>query len=104
MVKIFFSGRGLPFSDWCINAVSKAIKMKKIFLLSFLATSLVACNSEGGSTTDVKDSIIEKIDSTGDARVDSIQEATDSLQNRTERNFESTDSANKVLIDSMNKK
>lgn len=78
--------------------------MKKIFFLSFLVSSLVACNSEGSSTTDVKDSILEKIDSTGDARVDSIQEATDSLQTRTEKNFESTDSANKVLIDSMSKK
>ena len=75
--------------------------MKKIFILGLLATSLMACNSESGSTTDVKDSILEKIDSTGDARADSLKAATDSIVNKTESTFERTDSANKAIADSM---
>ena len=40
---------------------------------------------------------MEKIDSTGEARVDSVKEATDSLQEKVENTFEKTDSANKEI-------
>lgn len=78
--------------------------MKKIFFLGLIAASLAACNNESGSTTDVKDSILENIDSTENARIDSLKQATDSIQNKTEATFEKTDSANKAIEDSMNKK
>ena len=77
--------------------------MKKVLFLSFLAASLVACNNESNSTTDVKDSMLDKIDSTGEARKDSIEQTTDSLKEKTEATFEKTDSANKVIEDSMKK-
>ncbi|MDQ3682798.1 MAG: hypothetical protein M3352_06975 [Bacteroidota bacterium] len=80
--------------------------MKKVFIILIACVSLSAlsaCNNDSSSTTDVKDSVMEKIDSTGDARVDSVQEATDSLQNKVKSTFEKTDSANKALSDSMAK-
>ncbi len=77
--------------------------MKKWLFLVGTVVILFACNSEGSSGTDVKDSVLEKIDSTGEARVDSVQEATDSLQNKVEATFEKTDSANKALGDSSKK-
>ena len=78
--------------------------MKKVFFLGLIAASLAACNSESGSTTDVKDSILEKIDSTADARADSLKTATDSIAKKVESTFERTDSANKAIADSMDKK
>lgn len=77
--------------------------MKKIFLSLIILGSLVACNNDGTSTENVEDSIINKIDSTGDARVDSIQSATDSLENKVEETFEKTDSANQAIADSARK-
>jgi hypothetical protein len=77
--------------------------MKKVFIILIACVSLSACNNDSSSTTDVKDSVMEKIDSTGDARVDSVKEATDSLQNKVDATFEKTDSANKALSDSMAK-
>jgi len=78
--------------------------MKKVFIILAAGVFFTACNNDGTSTTDVKDSVIEKIDSIGEARVDSIQAATDSLQNKVEATFEKTDSANKAVSDSMAKK
>lgn len=77
--------------------------MKKLFIILIASVFLGACNNDGASTTDVKDSVLENIDSTGDARVDSVQKATDSLENKVEATFEKTDSANKKLSDSMAK-
>ena len=68
-----------------------------------LASSLAACNNDGASSDEVKDSVLEKIDSTGDARVDSVKEATDSLQKAVENTFDATDSANKAIKDSAKK-
>lgn len=77
--------------------------MKKLFLSFIVAASLVACNNDGASTENVQDSVLETIDSTGAARVDSVQDATDSIENKVESTFEKTDSANKVISDTMNK-
>lgn len=77
--------------------------MKKVFLSIAIVASLAACNNDGTSTESVKDSVLENIDSTGDARVDSLKEATDSIENKVEETFEKTDSANKALEDSTNK-
>jgi len=77
--------------------------MKKFVLSFIILGSLVACNNDGASTENVEDSIINKIDSTGDARVDSIQSATDSLENKVEETFEKTDSANQAIADSSRK-
>jgi len=74
--------------------------MKRIFLF-FLAGGLItACNNESADSGEVKDSVQKAIDSIGDARVDSVKQATDSLQQKVENTFEKTDSANKVLADS----
>ena len=77
--------------------------MKKIFALFVVAASFAACNNEGSADASIKDSALEKIDSAGDARVDSIQEATDSLTKTVESTFEKTDSANRAIVDSTNK-
>ncbi len=78
--------------------------MKKILFLFIVAASLVACNNDGTSTETVKDSVLEAVDSTGDARADSIKQATDSIGERLETTFEKTDSANKVIADSLEQK
>ena len=78
--------------------------MKKLFALFIIAASVTACNNSGNAeSADVKDSALEKIDSAGDARVDSVKQATDSLQNKVEASFDKTDSANKALADSTKK-
>lgn len=76
--------------------------MKKLFIILTAIVFLAACNNDG--TTDVKDSVMDKIDSTGEARVDSVQEATDSLQHKVDATFKKTDSANKAISDSMERK
>jgi formyltetrahydrofolate synthetase len=79
--------------------------MKKVFALLIVAVSFTACNNEGTEgSSDVKDSVLNKIDSAGDAKVDSVKNATDSLQKKVEATFEKTDSANRVVADSVNKK
>ena len=70
--------------------------MKRILLALCTVVALAACNNDAASEGDVKDSVLEKIDSVGDARVDSVQKATDSLENKVENSFEKTDSANKA--------
>lgn len=68
--------------------------MKKIFSVLALAVMFTACGNSGSSTEDVKDSVMETIDSAADQRIDSIQETTDSVKQRLENTFEKTDSAN----------
>lgn len=74
--------------------------MKRIFCVLSSLVILAACNSASESETDVKDSVLEKIDSTADARIDSVKEASDSLEQKVENTFEKTDSANKAIADS----
>lgn len=74
--------------------------MKKAFLILAVAASVAACNNDGASADNVKDSVVDAIDSTADARIDSIQETTDSVVNKVEATFEKTDSANKANADS----
>ena len=78
--------------------------MKKLSFLFLVAAALVACNNDGASTESVKDSVLESIDSTGDARADSVKQATDSIGNRIENTYEKTDSANKAIADSLEQK
>lgn len=68
--------------------------MKKIFGFFALALFLVACGNNGESTESLKDSAMETIDSAAGARIDSIEETTDSVKQRLENTFEKTDSAN----------
>ena len=74
--------------------------MKKILSVLVAAAVLTACNNSGSSFESVKDSVIEKVDSMGEARIDSVENATDSAKERVESNFEKTDSANKAIADS----
>lgn len=71
--------------------------MKRFFGILSAALILAACNNAGESGAEVQDSVMENIDSTGEARVDSVKEATDSLQEKVEETFEKTDSANKAI-------
>lgn len=73
-----------------------------IFLgIIIIVSALVGCNNDGTSSTEnVKDSVLEHVDSIGEAKVDSIQNATDSVKERIANTFEKTDSANKALADS----
>jgi hypothetical protein len=71
--------------------------MKRFFGIVSAALILAACNNAGDTGEDVKDSVLETIDSVGDARKDSVKEATDSLEKKVEETFEKTDSANKVI-------
>ena len=74
--------------------------MKKAFLILAVAASVAACNNDGASADNVKDSVIETIDSAAQAQKDSIDETTDSVINKVEATFEKTDSANKAIADS----
>ena len=78
--------------------------MKRLFALLVIAGSLAACNNEGGTASSVEDSVKTAIDSTADARVDSIKQATDSLEQKVDATFEKTDSANRALADSATRK
>ena len=60
----------------------------------------MGCNNNGTSSETVKDSVLELVDSVGEAKVDSIENATDSAKKRIENTFEKTDSANKAIADS----
>lgn len=76
--------------------------MRKYVLILAVVGALTSCNSSGSSSETVKDSVLENIDSLGEARVDSIENATDSVKERIENTFEKTDSANKAITDSVN--
>ena len=78
--------------------------MKKILSILWVSGVLVACNNSGSGSESVKDSILENIDSAGDAKIDSVKKAVESAKERVENNFEKTDSANKAIADSLDKK
>ena len=78
-------------------------KMKKIVGVLSIVTVLLGCNNSGSSSETAKDSVLEKVDSVGDARADSVEDATDSAKQRIENNFEKTDSANRAIADSTKK-
>lgn len=61
----------------------------------------IACNNSGSGADEKKDSVIDVIDSSAEAKVDSIQENADSVKNLVEESFEKTDSANRVVADSI---
>ena len=74
--------------------------MKKCLGIIIIVSALIGCNNDGTSSETVKDSVLEQVDSIGEAKVDSIENATDSAKERIENTFEKTDSANKALADS----
>ena len=74
--------------------------MKKFFAVVAITGVLMSCNSGSSSSETVKDSVLETVDSLGDARVDSVENATDSAKERIENTFEKTDSANTAIADS----
>ena len=74
--------------------------MKKYLGIIIIVGALIGCNNNGTSTETVKDSVLDQVDSVGEAKVDSIENATDSAKERIENTFEKTDSANKALTDS----
>jgi hypothetical protein len=74
--------------------------MKKLLGILSVALVMTACNNAADADGEVKDSVLETIDSTADARIDSVKEATDSLETKVEKTFEKTDSANKAIADS----
>ncbi len=71
--------------------------------MALIFSVLGACNNQAEVDGTVKDSVLEIIDSTAQARIDSIQRAKDSIQSQVETSFEKTDSANKALADSARK-
>jgi PBP1b-binding outer membrane lipoprotein LpoB len=75
--------------------------MKKVLSIVLVFSFLISCNNEADSEAPLKDSALEKVDSTAEARIDSIKQAKDSLESMIESSFEKTDSANKALADSV---
>jgi peptidoglycan hydrolase CwlO-like protein len=69
--------------------------MKKLLLILALGT-FAACN-DGATTTDTTDSTANVIDSTADAKIDSVQNTADSLANK-------IDSTADAKIDTLKKK
>ena len=74
--------------------------MKKFLGVLAVFCVLTACNNSGSSSETVKDSVLENVDSIGEARLDSVENATDSARERIKNTFEKTDSANKAIADS----
>ena len=74
--------------------------MKKYLSVIIIVSALIGCNNDGTSSETVKDSVLEQVDSVSEAKVDSIENATDSDKERIENTFEKTDSANKAIADS----
>jgi hypothetical protein len=74
--------------------------MKKYLSMIIIVSALIGCNNDGTSSETVKDSVLEQVDSVSEAKVDSIENATDSAKERIENTFEKTDSANKAIADS----
>ncbi len=77
--------------------------MKRLLSMALIFSVLGACNNQAEVDGTVKDSVLETIDSTAQARIDSIQRAKDSIQSLVETSFEKTDSANRALADSARK-
>jgi len=78
--------------------------MKKLWVLLVIAGLVSACNNSGDGADDKKDSVLDVIDSSTGAKVDSIEETADSVKKMVEGTFEKTDSANRAIGDSTNKK
>lgn len=77
--------------------------MKKLWVLLVVAGFVSACNNSSDVVDDRKDSVLEKIDSSTGAKVDSIEETADSVKKVVEGTFEKTDSANRAMGDSAKK-
>jgi peptidoglycan hydrolase CwlO-like protein len=75
--------------------------MKKLLSIALVFSLLMSCNNEAEGDTTIKDSALEKVDSTAEARIDSIKQAKDSLESMIESTFQKTDSANKALADTV---
>jgi predicted small secreted protein len=73
--------------------------MKKLLVVLFASAILTACNNDGEGSSDVKDSVLEKIDSSADAKIDSLRDSTERLKEKVEETFEKTDSANRAIAD-----
>jgi hypothetical protein len=78
--------------------------MKKIFALLVIGSSLMACNNNGETTGSIEDSVKNAIDSTADARVDSVKQAADSIEQKVDATFDKTDSANRAIADTATRK
>lgn len=68
--------------------------MKKLIFLLLIGGSLAACNNSSSSADNVKDSVLDKIDSTKEAKIDSLKDTTSKLKDKVEKSFQKTDSAN----------
>ncbi|MBD0331440.1 MAG: hypothetical protein ICV66_02185 [Chitinophagaceae bacterium] len=77
--------------------------MKRLFAI-LAVCAFVACNNAGKDSGEVKDSVLDKIDSTADAKMDSLRDTTEKLKDKVENSFEKTDSANEVIADTMKKR
>lgn len=74
--------------------------MKKLLAILVVAGFLTtACSNTGSSSEEVKDSVLQSIDSTQDAKIDSIQDTTEAQKDKVEASFEKTDSANAAAKD-----
>ena len=69
--------------------------MKKI-LYVLTVVAFVACNNDASTAEDTKDSIENKMDSSTDAKIDSVHESADSITNK-------MDSANEAKKDTLKK-
>lgn len=72
-------------------------------MLFVVAGFLTACNNDASSSSDVKDSLKENLDSIKDAKVDSLSDSIDREKDKLDTSFHKTDSANKAIDDSMKK-
>ena len=70
--------------------------MKKLICLLVLCGGLMACNNGSNDSKDVKDSVLNKIDSTKDAKIDSLKDTAQKLKEKVENSFDKTDSANRA--------
>lgn len=73
--------------------------MKKLLFIFLSSAVLAACNNNADGSADVKDSVLEKIDSATEAKIDSLKDSTERLKEKVESTFEKTDSANKAISD-----
>jgi len=69
--------------------------MKKALALILILGSLTACNNEAGNTGDKvdsleerKDTLLDRIDSTKDAKIDSIENKSDQLKDKYDSTIE----------------
>ncbi|TDH29137.1 hypothetical protein EXU57_03460 [Segetibacter sp. 3557_3] len=70
--------------------------MKKLLMILALG-AFVACNDSATSTEETSDSLTNRVDSSADAKIDSLESKTDSLTNK-------IDSSRDAKIDTLQKK